>query len=117
MGKIADRVELARKTKATPDMDQGFRIAGVHFGYPYCCIEYFIKCVTHGRKTNTVGPWYNTGFVPCNDCAKKANENWPDFVKLINGNKRECPHPFPWESGSQPGYVANVIWRVLQREA
>lgn len=67
-----------------------FDIFGKYFGFPECCIQEFIN------RTESLGdepfPLRGTGFVPCQCCRKKTED---ELVKIINAN-RYCPAPFPY---------------------
>jgi len=69
-------------------MNQGFAENGKYFGYPQCCIDYFITNSSTERNPS----WNKTGFIPCPNCLKTVNDV-DGLARLIVG--RECEKPFP----------------------
>lgn len=74
---------------------------GTMFGYPSCCIEYFLK--RYENLLNGIRPeshptesWHGTGFVPCDDHRRLiATIGLEEFVKLHITPNRTAPLPFP----------------------
>lgn len=66
---------------------------GVYFGYPNCCIEYFVKNAgaTVGWNNYAKTSWaWGTGYVPCPVCNKKDKGV---LLNEINFHRR-CAAPF-----------------------
>jgi len=75
-----------------------FRVMGLYFGYPKCCIEWFVdrheKATSrHDLKLPESQTGYNNGFLPCPECAKKVVPGTEH--ELIKN--RYCSHLFPEE--------------------
>lgn len=48
---------------------------GVHFGYPKCCIAYFINTFTHCNRIKRPRPSHNgTGYIPCPKCTTNKSD-------------------------------------------
>lgn len=63
-------------------------IFGIYYGYPYCCIEAFVRMSPDlNRETN---PFKGTGFLCCSECEQYSIE---DIVEYIN-NHRYFSVPF-----------------------
>lgn len=71
---------------------------GVYFGYPDCCIEWFVT-----RKGSYLTPKQHRahlfrGFIPCPGCAEKIDYN--TINSLITD--RICHSPFPVDNIETP---------------
>ena len=66
---------------------------GEWFGYPRCCIDYFL--ISAGAMLNDEGAeaGMNTGFIPCPNCAKKVLDGKIKLGDLIKN--RKAPDAFP----------------------
>lgn len=62
---------------------------GEYFGYPKCCIDYFFSEDYYLGKFGHL--LIGTGYVPCEECSKKTEE---ELIEVINLN-RVCKTPFP----------------------
>lgn len=71
---------------------------GEHFGYPSCCIAYFLGfMIAHikGEKPPRLPrKLHGTGYIPCPDCNSKSEE---ELLATIVENRKE-PLPFPRQS-------------------
>jgi len=67
---------------------------GLFFGFPICCIKEFICIPFNERKHYKKGEHTGTGYIPCSQCIKPANENWTLFKGLIQ-KRRIYSAPFP----------------------
>lgn len=78
---------------------KGFEIMGNFFGYPKCCIKFFIKRFEGFRELTVKQEEVhgNRGFIPCQKCAEKITKD--TIEKLIK--KRVCSEPFPFENEKQ----------------
>lgn len=68
---------------------------GVYFGYPKCCINWYIDDKIYGRISsdrNIVGN--KTGFVPCNYHIKMIERNEIKIEDLIQSRVTKKPFPF-----------------------
>lgn len=90
------------------EVQQAWRENGEFFGYPECCINWFIE---RGTKLYTISDMnklieaaevpknqqnYIHGFIPCPKCAEKVVPGREG--ELIKN--RKCPTPYPDDSGS-----------------
>lgn len=71
------------------------RKMGKFFGYPQCCIDWFVE--ERASKftpltTDQEKAIDNRGFIPCPECAKKVNNSFPLSNLIIN---RICNKPYP----------------------
>lgn len=62
---------------------------GYNFGFPPCCIEYFVNLETPPKNENF---FRNTGFVPCPQCAAKDPQEILDYISAQRNPKLP---PFP----------------------
>ncbi len=85
-------------------MDRYTFEVGKHYGYPQCCIEWFIKeriekhpmdMIPLTAKQSQVHG--NNGFIPCPTCAETVTKE--TLHTLIKG--RKCSTPFPEENAKQ----------------
>lgn len=72
-----------------------FREMGTFYGYPTCCIDWFINerfakliPLTEAQEKAVD----NRGYVPCPECAKKVNKDFPLTKLIVN---RICSNPYP----------------------
>ena len=61
---------------------------GILFGYPQCCITYFVTArgrelgkIKYSHKQNKTN---HSGFIPCPNCCKKILNNEKSLTQLIN---------------------------------
>lgn len=74
-----------------------FQEKGRYFGYPKCCIEYFMESKEKVNKSYI--PNNHTGFLPCKKCADKVlNKGLKMEDLLVN---RECETKFPIGKGKK----------------
>ncbi len=66
-------------------------IRGLYFGYPKCCIKYYIENINNIPQTCTDAS-ENTGFIPCETCSQKILNKKKRIHNLIN--KRFCKVSF-----------------------
>jgi hypothetical protein len=67
-------------------------VMGVYYGYPVCCIEnFYYKGGTLNKDQKKVH--YNTGFIPCPECACKILKGGITLHELIKD--RFCSIKFP----------------------
>jgi len=73
-----------------------FRENGKYFGFPQCCIDYFVDkiIVKQDLSVNPGNKMYGTGYVPCPDCNKKSRV---ELINFINNNGRDHSKLFPSE--------------------
>lgn len=67
---------------------------GKYFGFPDCCIDYFMVNAGNWDLRYSEGfPLQGTGYVPCPCCLNKSEQ---ELINTIN-SKRFCPTEFPHE--------------------
>jgi hypothetical protein len=73
--------------------DNELEAMGIYFGYPECCVRYFLR--NKGQKNwnrYALGSWaIGTGYIPCPSCIKKPKH---EIIKTIMEN-RICETVFP----------------------
>lgn len=89
-----------------------FRSIGLYFGYPTCCIKYFVQnilCYGPNASSTKKSPSRvqrrvskNTGFIPCSYCTWKILSKQTTLSGLIT--KRISPNAFPTAA---PEYKTN----------
>lgn len=82
----------------------GEKEQGYFFGYPQCCIDFYLK---NSKKANwfynfiKIGSYLDEvlvdGFIPCQKHLKAINDKKIKPKDLIKN--RKCPIPFPHEEG------------------
>lgn len=82
----------------TPSRVIWWKISGIFYGYPQCCIEAFCRLdhvveesLTGNRLAADMGN--GTGFVPCRQCAEKIQKGNLKLKDLISGRKSLLPFP------------------------
>lgn len=84
-------------------MSEQMRALGVFFGFPKCCIDHMLDNYQDSAKWQEYhkwqGPWSSTGFVPC-PTHKAAIKTNLDLIQVLVQQPRECPTPFPDDTGS-----------------
>ncbi len=85
------------------EFQQSWRENGAMFGYPQCCIDWFVERATKIMQAKTmdeINPvaavfpsqqGYSYGFIPCPECAKKVT---PGTENSLITN-RTFPKPYP----------------------
>ena len=75
------------------------RKLGVYFGYPECCIDFFMNKSTQLRKQETInGKASNgSGFIPCTKHAQQILNKEIRLVDILHN--RECEAIFPKDNG------------------
>jgi hypothetical protein len=82
----------------TPSRVLWWKVSGLFYGYPQCCIEAFCR-LDHIREESATGDSLcaqvgnSTGFVPCRTCAEKIRDGQTTLKELVQ--ERKCPRPFP----------------------
>lgn len=90
---------------------------GRYLGYPECCLQAFGRdtCqVTKDKHPN--GPWWGTGYVPCEACAAKCLVNFTLFVEQHIAPRRQAPVPFPQDSWKGSDAFFEKMWEDAERE-
>jgi hypothetical protein len=69
---------------------------GVYFGYPPCCIHWFIQNRSDSANLTSLTPQQeavhgNEGFIPCPECASKVTAE--TISTLIRNRKCQVPYP------------------------
>ena len=89
------------------EFQEAWRTNGAIFGYPQCCIDWFVgrssrifsaKTTEEANEAVKVADnqqGYTYGFIPCPECAKKVV---PGTEGSLIKN-RTAPHPYPDDSG------------------
>lgn len=70
---------------------EAFVNLGLHYGYPQCCIIEFGANL--GTVDNSHKKLWGTGYVPCDKCNTKTEQQ---LIEEINLN-RECPYEFGYD--------------------
>jgi hypothetical protein len=66
-------------------MSDGWFLSGIYYGYPVCCIDEFIHYgETDSYEDREKRKLCGTGYVPCEECNKKSEE---ELVEAINNNR------------------------------
>jgi hypothetical protein len=73
-----------------------YRLRGIYYGYPPCCVNSFVKRVLKypklGKHTKSQEKVIdNKGFIPCNKCSKVVSK---DTLHLLIRN-RICSKKYP----------------------
>lgn len=93
---------------------------GSYFGFPDCCIASFER----GGQRDVIaafpdGPWLGSGFIPCMDCAPRAEKHFSRFVEEEIQPRRIRSLPFPADGDETPLEDENaylyVFWHVKSR--
>jgi len=69
------------------DVHSERQMYGEYFGYPKCCVKYFVEnfdelpILNKRRK-----PLHGSGFIPCPDCSLNKTEE--ELIKEINENRK-----------------------------
>jgi len=77
-------------------------ITGVFFGYPNCCIDFFLERSEKilsgdlGVKLAETQQGFNKGFIPCKECSKTVKPG--EEGNLVKN--RVCSSPYPFEGDS-----------------
>lgn len=69
--------------------------AGRYFGYPECCIEWFINRIGYDVNEEQEAISNGNGFIACPACAKKVVTKEINFTDLIKN--RIHPEPYPYD--------------------
>lgn len=93
---------MTPKEKAD-ELSQTWQHNGLHFGYPQCCIDSFVK---RGRiivesefhdqpefTENQIEATNNTGFIPCATCADRVVSGEIELKDLITNRTNSAPFP------------------------
>lgn len=72
---------------------------GLHFGYPECCIDYFLLRMSKILKGEKIpfpkGPWCKFAFLPCSTHMEIIkNSSFKEFTETIIIKNRTCDTPF-----------------------
>lgn len=82
--------------EVTDDDIQEYIKMGKYYGYPDCCIQYFIKKASAGSFENSFeqdAVHKNTGFTPCQDCAERIVKGETTLHELIKDRQHHLPFP------------------------
>src|SRR5688572_12216263 len=90
----------------TPERQNWWRVSGIYYGYPQCCVDAFCRLDHHkdkykDPKTGRLRGYQidvskNTGFVPCRKCAERIHKGEVKLQDLIVG--RSAKRQFPRQS-------------------
>ena len=81
----------------------GFKLMGKFFGYPQCCIDFFVERARNIKLATSQAEFdkacdlapeqrgYNMGFIPCVECAKK----YPPGQEFALIKDRVCSEVYP----------------------
>jgi hypothetical protein len=76
---------------------------GAYFGYPTCCIIYFMRRYNNNKSEVMAKkqhiPGNETGFLPCKSCAQRVLSGEITIAQLITN--RECETAFPNDNGAK----------------
>ena len=90
------------------EVQEAWRANGKLFGYPQCCIDWFVERSSKIYSLPTMEEilkaaevlenqrGYSHGFIPCPECARKVT---PGTEGSLITN-RLCPTPYPDDSGT-----------------
>ena len=83
----------------TPTRVIWWKVSGIFYGYPQCCIEAFCR-LDHIQEESKTGSkalaslmGKSTGFIPCRQCAEKLQTGELKLQDLISERKSELPFP------------------------
>ena len=95
---------MLKKTNKFYDFLKAKEITGVFFGYPRCCIDFFLKRSEkllkgdlEGMKLAKTQEGFNKGFIPCKECSETVKPG--EEGNLITN--RVCSKPFPEASDTE----------------
>lgn len=91
------------------------RLSGKYFGYPTCCIDWFIneRIVKYSRLTKAQDAVHNNkGFIPCPACAESLLKEKQPITSLIKD--RICPVNYPNQT---PEYETEAWLKEQTEEA
>ena len=94
-------------------------ITGVFFGYPSCCIDFFLKRSEKilsgdlkGATLDKTQEGFNKGFIPCKKCSKTVKPGQEH--KLIKN--RVCSTPYPVEGDSLELDLFMLMYSQTEKE-
>jgi hypothetical protein len=97
----------------TPTRAIWWKVSGIFYGYPQCCIEAFCR-LDHIKEESKTGSkalaslmGKNTGFIPCRQCAEKISTGELKLQDLISG--RKSPTAFPKCSNDDMDLIYEMI--------
>jgi hypothetical protein len=73
------------KLEASDSLKKHWRITGESYGYPQCCIEYFVN-PTSPKTLEQSKAGNNTGFIPCPNCTSRILSGEISLNQLLNRN-------------------------------
>ena len=91
---------------------------GIHYGYPNCCIEWFVnnRDVLNGKHTQLTQQQEKvhnySGFLPCPTCANKVNKK---TLRTLISN-RLCSIPFPGIDQKLPRIITKFHEKLFLAE-
>jgi hypothetical protein len=91
-----------------------FRIKGVYFGYPECCIKYFMDTLHFENYTNSLIKDNYTGFIPCEKHSMQILNGEITISDIISN--RICNIKFPNDDRSTRHLLHNKNRKLLMRE-
>lgn len=69
-----------------------WRLWGRSFGYPECCVEFFVRECTAERYGDFKDrKLWGTGYVPCELCNEKSEDELKETI--AKGRKTDVPFP------------------------
>ena len=78
---------------------------GIHYGFPACCIRYYMRRDINQRKEREGKMWewvaIGSGFVPCPKCAKQtciSGVSEKRYIENLVNKNRECEKPYKYKS-------------------
>jgi hypothetical protein len=81
---------------------QYYKRVGTYYGYPECCIEFFIQNMFYVEKRNkaqkNIKASGETGFIPCTKHAKQILNKSITIQDILQN--RKCETEFPYGRGS-----------------
>jgi hypothetical protein len=79
-------------SKYTDEHIKQLRNNGIHYGYPDCCINYFISGLERSIEQKSIIEKINCkGFVPCPSCSLKILNKEFSIEALITNRKHYKP--------------------------
>ena len=78
---------------------------GIHYGYPKCCIRYFMRHSTRSQRKEREGKMWEevargSGFIPCPKCAKQtciSGVSAKRYIENLVNKNRKCEKPYKYQ--------------------
>lgn len=96
----------------TPGRTVWWKVSGIFYGYPQCCIDAFCR-LDHIKEEAATGDTLaadmgkSTGFIPCRQCAEKLHRGELKLKDLIC--ERKSPLPFPRCSNQDMDLIYEMV--------